>query len=112
MTDFDTSDEGNYGSYLVALADGDKAISPVKPCAAIESIRGTVQANQTGKLRIKQGAEEGNLDYETVINIVSSTPIGFMVACVGLFCQIEVENDSGSAMTYTRFGWRLNPVMN
>jgi len=107
-----TEKKGDYGWTDDPLANGAKYNTGAIRSENNIRIKGTIAANQSGKIRIFQGPTEANPDdYVTIISFAAGvTPgsgEGWTVDCVGLFCRIEVENDSGVAMTIMRFGWKL-----
>jgi hypothetical protein len=104
---------GDYGYSDTPLGLGGKYSTGIMRCHANTRIQGTIYANRAGKVRIYQGATEADCDdYVTEITFAACALPGdgeaWTVECVGLFCRIEVENDSGFAMATMRFGWKLH----
>jgi len=110
-----TEKKGDYGYSTDPLANTEVYDTGVIRCLKNARITGTIAADQSGKIRIYQGATEANPDdYMTEISFAAGAAIGagdaWTVDCVGLYCRIEVVNDSGVDMTVTRFGWKLTSV--
>ena len=109
-----TEKEGKYGFTDDVLANGGKYDSGALRSVYADRIKGTVFADQSGKLRIFQGMEESETDDIVTDIAVSASSlagdgVGFTVDSVGIWCRIEFENDSGSAQTVFRLGWKLTP---
>ena len=102
-----TENKGDWGFTDDILLSTEKFNTDALRIVGNVRIRGTLIADQNGKLRIKQGMDGTNWDYETVIAFTAGVSEAFDIAAVGLYCDIEVENDSGSDQTYMRLGWKL-----
>ena len=104
--------KGDYGWFEGTLGIGDVYDTEGILCVGNTHIEGTIFADQSGKLRVYQGMSEANCDdYITEIAFAACAAPGdgeaWTVKSVGIYCRIEILNDSGVAMTIVRMGWKL-----
>jgi len=104
--------KGDYGSTDDPLAAAAKYSTGPMLCTFNGRIKGTIIADQSGKLRIFQGALKSKTDdYVTEIafsaGVAAGDGEGWTVDCIGQWCRIEIENDSGFDMTEMRMGWKF-----
>jgi len=99
--------KGDWGYTDEPLEDTQKFSTGAIRLVGADRFYGTLIADQNCKLRVKQGIDANNLDYIQEIAIVANVSYLLDVAAVGIFGELEIENDSGADMTVMHFGWKI-----